>query len=691
MNSPVKEELKHLLVATGGNLREVAELAEKRGIPRGTTFAILSEIDDEAPDFIPDVRGQSVSDNTRTADVLAEHRADTRKRADRVLAQQKYGNWHKFFPNSTEAALHDDGIHPVAAFKDAWTLLGRAGFGALGKGLEGWGDALDIDYLRHLPSTDMDNPEGIGNDYSLPFVAVGAPAKIGATVVRNVAGSGAKALAKNAARKGVEYGADFGIGYLANKPFDNGIEAGDAALGTASGFGMDVVSTLLTKAPGGKILGKAIKTPVDGIVAGAEKKVHDAGTKLKKKGVETAESWMRPTKSQDMKAGGLDAEVLLQKGPDGKAPAIRKGAKQMDVKERIDDVVQKMHEQRGELWKQTDEHFAAAAQNPTYVIKPGDTAPLPVNVDDIGQRYVDKISDDVAHGKLFSVEDQDAARKFWEKQAQDAENYATGAGIFGGEQPYWRGKYTDPVTGEITFYRNAADVPAGGEFGLFVSPHQLQYQSSRLYDKSMRDANARMKRGEGIRAPDVAANRAHEALGEAIAETTDGFGTSVVPNYFATRENYAKWLPWQHAANDKAREWTTDFFGNLVKRKDPLYLRFWRGAKEHTFPIFSGEATPGKARQLYDLGSWLEGVKFGSGVFRNPAKAGVESNARADKGVLETIGRNLRGKFGTAAVAGNRFEGDGLDSLLYETYGWAPEDLQAANEAYIREHFGIEE
>ena len=739
MSSPkysTDQIMQRILLTTGGDIEAAYAIGDNLGLNDDEIARTLHRVDEAYPGLVEELERNAAapSDATATRDVRAEYLDETQKRANRAKAQQKYGFLHKLAPELTEASLpnakgkQDNWARAKGLAGDVLSFPGRAIVGALGAGLEGWGDFFDSDYWRRLPSTDMDNPEGIGNDksswlmfWNVPRIAGTKGAELLTKAAKGFADKRGKVSglatvfanspkAQTAARKGIEYGADFGAGYLANLPFDdNEIGAADAALGTGVGGAIDGGRFAFGRIPGLGRLNPAVGNSVkffqmlNHVPEKIERKVHDWGTGFRKDGIKTAEEWLRPDKTSSMK-NNLDAEVLLREGPNGRAPAIRKGDTQMDVKERIDETVQAAHDQRGQLWKQTDKRFADAVQNPTYTIKPGDDFPQPINMVDVGEDYVDLITKDVGNGKLFSVDDQNVASKFWEKQANDAEEFATGAGVFGKEQPYWRAKYTDPVTGETTFYRNAADAPQGAEFGVFVSPHQLQLQSSRLYDQHIRDAKARMKKNEGVKPEDVAATRAHEAMGNAIAETTDKFGASVVPDYFATRDFYSQWLPWQHVANSKSRDWANNFWGNHRKAGESLPTRFGKWAKEHTFPIFSNEATAGKARQLYDLGLMLEGFRMPA---VRPMRAGVammrpvgEMWMRHRPDVAPAVESAIRATgvdFGTKAVKDlfgvEDMRRDAMDSALYEI-GVNPLDSELYNailDEYNRRQLGLEE
>jgi len=661
----LKEEVRRMLELTGANPKAVLALAEKRGYNRDEVKATMLEINLEDPAFIENLRSPVQQDRTATADPALERKLQAQEAGRRVAAQQQYGNVHKQFPQFTEALTAKSGVGPAVGglLADVTSWPGRATVGAIGAGLEGWGDALDVDYLRRLPSTDMDNPEGIGNDNSSIFAFTGAPAKLGTKAAAKVlpglakkvaagtATKGEKAALK-AAAKGAEYGSDFGASYLMNSLLDNDeIGAAESAAGTGAGMGIDLLGAGLKRGKFGKLLHPFSLPGVEQ----TEKAVHNLGKKAEDKGVETASSWMRPTKSQDMKAGGLDARTLLEDAPDGSKSAIQPGATQMDVKDKIDDIVQKMHEQRGELWKQVDQQFEDGG--PIYTVKPDGSQPMPVNMDDVGQEYVDLVSKDVGNGKLFSVGAQKRADKFWADRAQDAEDYATGAGIFGNEQPHWRARVKN-ADGSFTYYRDPKDIPMGvpAEYGLYISPHQLQKQSQDVYDQYVRNANARFKRMEGITPTDISANRAYDAMSHSIANTTDDFGASAVPGYFATRQNYAKWLPWMHAAADKSREWTTDFFGNLSKKQEPLRRRVTNYVAEHTLPMLRNGVTPGKARQLYDVGKKLQQFKVPESPFGMGARAASEVGTR--------------GQFGVSGV--QPMSMDELNQLLYDEYGILP-------------------
>jgi hypothetical protein len=661
----LKDEVRQMLELTGANPKAVLALAEKRGYNRDEVKATMKEINSEDPAFIENLRNPVQQDRTATADPVLERKLQAKKDGARVAAQQEYGVLHKQLPAFTEALVSKSGIGPAVGglADDVTSWLGRAPVAFAGKGLEGWGDMLDIDYLRRLPSTDMDNPEGIGHDNSAIFTMVGAPLKFGIKAGAKVlpglakkvaAGTATKAekAALKAATKAGEYGTDFGASWLMNSALGNDeIGAAESAAGTGVGMGIDLLGAGLKRTPMGKLL-----TPfsLPGVKR-AEDVVHDLGKKAEDKGVNTASAWMRPTKSQDMKAGGLDARTLLEDAPDGSKSAIQPGATQMDVKDKIDETVQKMHEQRGKLWQQVDKQFEDGG--PIYTVKADGSQPMPVNMDDVGQEYVDLVTKDVGNGKLFSVEAQNRADKFWADRAQDAEDYATGTGIFGNEQPHWRARVKNE-DGSFTYFRDPKDVPMGvpAEYGLYVSPHQLQKQSQDVYDKYVRNANARAKKMEGITPTDISANRAYDAMSQAIAGTTDDFGASAVPGYFATRKNYAKWLPWMHAAADKSREWTTDFFGNLSKKQEPLRRRVTNYVAEHTLPMLRNGVTPGKARQLYDVGKKLQQFTVPASPFGMGARAASEVGTR--------------GQFGVSGV--QPMSMDELNQLLYEEYGILP-------------------
>ena len=662
----LKEEVRQMLELTGANPKAVLALAAKRGYGRDEVKAAMLEINLEDPAFIENLRTPVQQDKTATPDPMQERVRQAQAAGRRVAAQQQYGDVHKQFPQLTEALTAKSGVGPAVGgfLADVTSWPGRASVGAIGAGLEGWGDALDIDYLRRLPSTDMDNPEGIGNDNSSIFAFTGAPVKLGTKaaakalpglakkVAAGTATKGEKAALKAAAKAG-EYGTDFGASWLMNSALGNDeIGAAESAAGTGAGMGIDLLGTGLKRNKYGKLLLTPFSLPG---VKRAEGAVRKLGEKAEDKGVETASSWMRPTKSQDMKAGGLDARVLLEDAPDGSKSAIQPGATQMDVKDKIDETVQKMHEQRGELWKQVDSQFEDGG--PIYTVKADGSQPMPVNMDDVGQEYVDLVTKDVGNGKLFSVGAQNRANKFWTDRVQDAEDYATGSGIFGNEQPHWRAR-VDNGDGTFTYYRDPKDAPldANVEYGLYVSPHQLQKQSQDVYDQYVRNANARFMRKEGITPTDISANRAYDAMSQAIAGTTDDFGASAVPGYFATRKNYAKWLPWMHAAADKSREWTTDFFGNLSKKQEPLRRRVTNYVAEHTLPMLRNGVTPGKARQLYDVGKKLQQFKVPASPFGMGARAASEVGTR--------------GQFGVSGV--QPMSMDELNQLLYDEYGILP-------------------
>ncbi len=194
-------------------------------------------------------------------------------RKEKALREGKYAQAeqrshfnHALFPRAVEATMGkcvDPAETIVGLLDDVTSLPGRALVGIVGKSAEGYAKAMNsafgTDLPEHLPSTDMANPNGLGHDNSSFLTFWGGPAWLGerialkdapkilpkaykTTLAAVKAGNAARKerLAVDAERKGAEYGVDFGVGWLANKPFDSHeVTASDAAFGTAIGAGID--------------------------------------------------------------------------------------------------------------------------------------------------------------------------------------------------------------------------------------------------------------------------------------------------------------------------------------------------------------------------------------------------------------------------------------------------------------------
>ena len=670
------ETLKEMLYATGGDIEATFSMTDRYGFDPDDTEQALRRINKSDAKLIPSLqkaRKTAPSDATATADAPTEYAKKAEQAARYAKAEANHPTEHAILPRAVEA-VQADKVSPkevmLGLAEDVATAPSRAFWSAVGGAAEGYGkaynavaDAAERNGLpapnfrlpEHIPLTDSANPEGLGNDASSIFTMVGGPqmaaAKFGTNFLK-----GARAGSKlgKAAKKGAELAADFGAGWLLNAPFDNGIGAAEAAMGTGAGGVFGVASPVLRRG-NGAFIGKA-----DEIFSGV-------GNKLQEKGEKVASQWMRPTKTEAFK-NDLNLKTLLEPGPDGAASPIQKGAHQLDVKEAIDETVDKMHKQRGELWKDVDDKFKGAYEGGDVLILPKENAPLPrpVNMVDVGEDYMGLITDDVANGKLFRTDAQEKAFKFWEDRAKDAEEYAKGLGQFGREQPHWTAHVDRPEYGFESFLKDGAELPEGAERGVFVTPHQLQLQSNDLYNVYVRNAKARAKRGEGVTPTDQAAIRAYEAMSKRIAETTDDYAARNVPGYIATRENYSKWLPWQHQANDKAREWSNDFWLNQNRRRESLPIRAWKGIKERTVPILNNEATAGKARQLYDLGTIFTQAPTQKAA-ENVVRPGAEALGRAG-----SVGRPERTKFGTE-----------FQRWYNEQYGRDPQTREEA-EAFFR-------
>lgn len=676
------ETLKEMLYATGGDIEATFSMADRYGFDPDDTEQALYRINKSDAKLIPSLqkaRKTAPSDATATADAPTEYAKKAEQAARYAKAEAAHPYEHAILPRAVEA-VQADKVRPSEVFlglaNDVMTAPSRAFWSAVGSGAEGYGKAFNAvsDAIErnggpkqigrlpeHIPMTDSANPEGMGADASSLFMMAGGPQWAGAKTAGALF-KGTKAGSKLAkgVKKAAELGADFGTGYLLNAPFDNGIGTAEAALGAGSGVVAGLGAPLLKNGVGEfSVLGA--------VDAGAKR----AGEAAKEKAKKVAGQWMRPTKTEAFK-NDLDLEVLLKPGPDGAASPIQKGAHQLDVKEAIDENVSKMHKQRGELWSKVDDQYKKAYEDGDVLILPKEGAemPRPVDMTSVGEDYMGLITDDVANGKLFRTDAQEKARKFWEDRAKDAEEYAKGLGHFGTEQPHWNAHVDRGDLGFESFIKEGAEVPAGADFSLFVTPHQLQRQSNDLYETFVRNAKARAKRGEGVTPNDLAAMRAYEAMSKKIAETTDDFGSKVIPNYIATRENYSKWLPWQHQANDKAREWSNDFWTNMSKRRESMPVRAWKGIKEHTLPILNNEATAGKARQLYDLGVFLQS---------GPSTRAAVGAARTGAG---SAGRTLPNQVNAKRDFGTDFE-----RWFADEYGWAPQTEEDA-EAYIRALMG---
>jgi hypothetical protein len=674
------ETLKEMLYATGGDIEATFSMADRYGFDPDDTEQALLRINKSDAKLIPSLqkaRKTAPSDATATADAPTEYAKKAEQTARYEKAEAAHPYEHAILPRAVEA-VQADKVSPkevmLGLAEDVATAPARAFWSAVGSGAEGYGKAFNsvadaaerngipapnFRLPERIPLTDSANPEGLGNDASSIFTMVGGPrmaaAKFGTKFLK-----GAKAGSKlgKAAKKGAELAADFGAGYLLNAPFDNGIGAVEAAMGTGAGGVFGVASPILRRGKGA-FIGKA-----DDLFS-------SVGNKLQERGKKVAGQWMRPTKTEAFK-NDLDLEVLLKRGPDGAPSPIQPGAHQLDVKETIDNTVDKMHKQRGELWGPLDAKYRQAYENGDVLILPKENAPLPRPVDmaEVGQDYMDRITDDVANGKLFRTDAQEKAFKFWEDRAKDAEEYAKGLGQFGHEQPYWTGHVDRPDLGFESYLKTGAEMPAGAERSIYVTPHQLQHQSNDLYETFVRNAKARAKKGEGVTPTDQSALRAYEAMSKKIAETTDDYASREIPGYIATRENYSKWLPWQHQANDKAREWSNDFWLNQDRRREPLFVRAWKAAKERTVPILNNEATAGKARQLYDLGEVLKQAPTQKAA-ENAVRSGAEAFGRTG-----SVERPERTKFGTD-----------FQRWYNDMYGYDPQTQEEA-EAYIRALMG---
>ena len=99
-------------------------------------------------------------------------------------------------------------------------------------------------------------------------------------------------------------------------------------------------------------------------------------------------------------------------------------------------------------------------------------------------------------------------------------------------------------------------------------------------------------------------------------------------------------------------------------------MRFWKSVKERTLPIFNNEATAGKARQLYDLGTF-----FTQAPTQKAAENFVRSGAEAF-GRTGSVERPERTKFGTD-----------FQRWYNDMYGYDPQTQEEA-EAYIRALMG---
>lgn len=680
--------IKEMLYAVGGDLSAVVAMAERYGIEKSAVKSALHRIKDADEKLIPSLQ-TAVSDATRAPlaeDIDRKYKENAHNAANYAKAEQTNHYNHALLPRATEAVFDRD---PKKIFMgladDISSFPSRAFWGMLGLAGEGYAKAanaaFNTDFPEHFASTDMANPKGIGHDNSSIFTFLGVPAKFGAGGVKVLSktvpaykkakmaadaekASKAQQLLLDATRKGIEYGTDFGIGYLANKPFNgDNIDAGDAAVGTAFGAGFDGASHFLGKWKGKPgLLGK-----------GATSFFRYMGDKLKEKGKNTAGAWLRPNKNQAFK-NNLDLEILLRGTPDGGKSVIQKGMSQNEVADQVEDLIEKMNRQRGELWARTDPVFAKAYEGDGIIPANG---PQPVNIYDVADAYRAGLEAAEESGKIFTLGAKTKAEKYGDALIDDAKNYAEG--LIGNERPHWRGR-----RGSV--YYKEGELPTdldGVELGYFVSPHDLQKQANNLYETDVRNARARMRRGEGYTPEDLAAQNAYVAMSDEIAKTTDDLAGDVIPGYFATRRNYADWLGWQRAMNDKRREWANDFWHNLAKSKQSLPSRVWETTLEHTFPIFRAGPSAGKARQLYDLGEFLEN-KAGQLVV-GAEKAGVEGGAKnrvlneSPRMSLESVGR----------TAGKDVVSD-FGTWFLDNYGFAPETQEAA-EAYIRSLFQTED
>ena len=208
----------------------------------------------------------TVRESTRVSDSVRRRDERLMREARYARAEQRSHFTHALLPRAVEASMekHPDPQEIIFGLADDVTSLpGRALAGLVGKSAEGYAtaanSALGTDFPEHFPSTDMANPESIGHDNASFLTFWGSPAVIGSraalkwapkvlpkaykTAARAYeAGNAAKTqrLAVDAVRKSAEYGADFGFGWMANKPFgSHEVSAEDAALGTAVGAGID--------------------------------------------------------------------------------------------------------------------------------------------------------------------------------------------------------------------------------------------------------------------------------------------------------------------------------------------------------------------------------------------------------------------------------------------------------------------